>query len=120
MARLAMTQTATPPTPPVVSSKARSHLRSLAHRLEATVHVGGEGLSEAVVQAVATALRDHELIKVRLGKSFEGDRKTSAEALAVAVAADLTQVIGRIVVLYRPRAAKAGDKRPRIQLPSGS
>ena len=115
-----MSDVPTPPTPPSVSSKARSHLRSLAHSLEATVTVGAEGLSDAVLKAVATALRDHELIKVRLGKSFEGDRKGSGRALAAGVGADLTQVIGRIVVLYRPRPAEAGDKRPRINLPAGA
>lgn len=111
---------ATPPKAPVISSKARSHLRSLAHGLEPIVHIGTEGITESVCEAVGIALRDHELIKVKLGKAFVGDRKTSARELAEAVGADLTQVIGRVVVLYRPRPAKAGDKRPRIELPKTS
>ncbi|MEM6993860.1 MAG: YhbY family RNA-binding protein [Myxococcota bacterium] len=105
---------------PTVTSKARSHLRSLAHALPPTVRIGATGLTESVLEAVRVALRDHELIKVKLEKSFTADRKASARELADAVAADLTQVIGRVVVLYRPRPAKAGDKRPRIQLPAAA
>ncbi len=108
-----------PPAPPAVSSKVRSHLRSLAHGLSPVVHIGGDGVTEAVAEAVATALHDHELIKVKLGKAFPGERRDAARQLADAVGADLTQVIGRVVVLYRPRPAKADDKRPRIELPKG-
>ena len=103
---------------PTVSSKTRSYLRSLAHPLEPIVYVGAEGLTESLREAVEQALVDHELIKVKLGKAFAGDRREAARELASAVAADLTQVIGRVVVLYRPRPAKAGDKRPRIALPA--
>ena len=102
---------------PTITSKARSHLRSLAHALEPVVHVGGEGLTEAVQAAVRRALADHELVKVKLGKAFVGERKESARELADAVGADLTQVIGKVIVLYRPRPAKKDDKRPRIVIP---
>ena len=103
--------------PPTITSKARSHLRSLAHPLQPVVFIGGEGLTEAVLAAVRRALADHELIKVKLGKGFAGERKESARELADAVGADLTQVIGKVIVLYRPRPAKKDDKRPRIELP---
>ena len=82
------------------------------------VHIGGEGLSEGIVAAVAQALTDHELIKVKLGKGFVGERKPTARELADAVDADLTQIIGKVIVLYRPRPPKPGDKRPRIELPA--
>ena len=108
----------TQPVPPTVSSKARSLLRSMAHRLEPVVQLGGDGLSESVIEAVNTALGDHGLIKVRLGKSFAGERKASGRQLAEAVGADLTQVIGRVIVLYRPRPGKDDEKRPRIKLPT--
>lgn len=111
---------ATQPAAPVISSKARSHLRSLAHPLEPVVQIGGDGLTDSVCEAVSIALGDHELIKVKLGKAFTGDRKGSARELAQRVGADLTQVIGRVVVLYRPRLDEGTEKRPRIELPAGS
>jgi len=107
----------TPATSGAISSKTRSYLRSLAHPLEPLVHVGGDGMTEGILGAVKTALHDHELIKVKLGKSFTGERRPAAAGLAEAVGADLTQLIGRTIVLYRPRPVKEGDKRPRIVVP---
>lgn len=103
-------------TPPTLTTRARAHLRSLAHHLEPIVQVGADGVSEALVEAVDVALAQHELIKVRIGSNAEGDRKEIAGELAAAARADLTQVIGRVVVLYRPRPSS--DKRPRITLPT--
>ncbi|HWB80726.1 MAG TPA: ribosome assembly RNA-binding protein YhbY, partial [Nannocystaceae bacterium] len=88
---------------PSVTTRARAHLRALAHHLEPVVQVGAEGLSESLREAVVVALEQHELIKVRLGQAFEGKRREAARELAEAVAADLVQVIGRVIVLYRPR-----------------
>lgn len=101
---------------PAVTTRARAHLRALAHHLEPVVQVGGEGLSEALREAVVVALEQHELIKVRLGQAFEGKRRDAARELATAVAADLVQVIGRVIVLYRPRK-KPDPKKPTIVLP---
>jgi RNA-binding protein len=101
---------------PVVTTRARAHLRALAHHLEPVVQVGADGLSEALREAVVIALDQHELIKVRLGQAFEGKRREAARELADAVAADLVQVIGRVIVLYRPRK-KPDPKKPTIVLP---
>ena len=105
------------PVPPSVTSKDRAHLKSLAHDLEPLVKIGKEGVTEGVEGAVDEVLTEHELIKVRYGQNFEGDRKDASVALAQAVGADLTQVIGRVAVLYRPRG-KDLPNRPRIKLPS--
>jgi RNA-binding protein len=65
---------------------------------------------------VESALADHELIKVRIGRGFAGDRKRAAQDLAAATDAHLAQVIGRIAVLYR-RRRRDDPERPRIELP---
>lgn len=80
------------------------------------MQVGGEGVSQAVVDATHEALQRHELIKVKIGQAFEGDRREAAKSLAQATDADLTQVIGRVVILYRPRGRDLPG-RPRIVLP---
>ncbi|MEM9463121.1 MAG: ribosome assembly RNA-binding protein YhbY [Myxococcota bacterium] len=105
---------------PTISTRARSHLRSLAHSLRPVVQVGAEGLSESLVQATDQALGEHELIKVKLGQGFAGERKQAARELAEATRADLTQVIGRVIVLYRPRPADdpRNKDKPRISLPA--
>jgi RNA-binding protein len=102
---------------PNISGKDRAFLRSLAHELNPLVQVGQDGVSEGVQEAVAVVLEEHELIKVRFGQNFDGDRKVASAELAKAVGADLTQVIGRVAVLYRPRGKDLPNK-PQIQLPT--
>jgi RNA-binding protein len=105
---------------PTISTRARAHLRSLAHGLRPLVQIGHDGLTEAVTHATVEALLEHELVKVRLGQGFEGERKAAARALAEAAEADLTQVIGRVIVLYRPRPKNdpRNKEKPPISLPS--
>jgi RNA-binding protein len=102
---------------PSITSRQRSHLRSLAHALKPVVQVGGSGLTDGVVAAIGEALLEHELVKVKIGQSYEGDKHEAARELAERTEADLTQVIGRTVVLYRPRPKVDDDPRPRIVLP---
>jgi RNA-binding protein len=103
-----------------LSTKARAHLRSLAHHLEPVVQIGHDGLTDAVIEAIGIALARHELIKVRIGQSFEGDRKPLAVEMARRTSSDLAQTIGRIVVLYKPRTGPADPKRPAIVLPAAT
>lgn len=99
----------------MLSGKQRRYLRGLGHSLEAVVRVGKEGLTEGLVGALDAALERHELIKVRLLESVGGDRHGVAGALAEASTAELIQVLGRTVLLYRARKAD-----PAIKLPPGA
>lgn len=99
-----------------LTPRARAHLRALAHPLHPLVIVGADGLTEAVCRATQVALEDHELVKVRLGPSFTGDRREAAHRLAEATRSALAQLVGRVVVLYR-RRARDDAKRQRIVLP---
>lgn len=101
---------------PALDARARAFLKSLAHKLAPVVQLGVEGISPAAVRQISVALEDHELIKVKLGQNFPGEREESADELAARTGSSLVQVIGRIVVLYRRRSAD-DPKRPRIVLP---
>lgn len=100
-----MTQALTP--------RQRQYLKGLAHPLAPVVQVGTAGVTDAVVAAIDEALERHELIKVKLGKGHGGERAPTAADLAARCDAALCQVIGRVVVLYRPRVHAA----PTIKLP---
>jgi RNA-binding protein len=95
-----------------VTGKQRRYLRALGQRLAATLHVGHEGVSEAVVGQADAQLESHELIKVRVGDSAPADRHATAEDLARRTGAHLAQVLGRTALLYRPRRTE-----PTIVLP---
>ena len=84
-----------------LTSKERAALRKEAHGLPATVHIGKQGLTPSVLQSLEDALRTHELVKIHLGKSNDFDSKEAARELAEAVGAEVVQVIGHTVTLFR-------------------
>jgi RNA-binding protein len=96
-----------------VTGKQRRYLRGLGQRLAATLHVGHEGVSEAVVRQADGQLEAHELVKIRVGDNAPQDRHATAEELARRTGADVAQVLGRTALLYRRRA-----KEPTIVLPA--
>ena len=79
------------------------------------MQVGREGASGEVVAACDRALADHELIKVKIGQGTDGGRHDLADALARAAGAEVAQVLGKTILLFRARPAE--DERPRIKLP---
>ena len=86
-----------------LTGKQRRHLRALGHHLQAVVQVGHEGVSDALVAQADRQLQSHELIKVKVGESSPQDRHETAELLAQRTGAHVAQVLGRTVLLYRPR-----------------
>jgi RNA-binding protein len=86
-----------------LTGKHRRYLRGLGQRLTATLHVGREGLTEAVVEQAEAQLAAHELVKVRVGENAPESRHDTAEALAARTHAHLAQVLGRTALLYRAR-----------------
>jgi RNA-binding protein len=88
---------------PELTSQRKKQLRAEAHALEPLVHVGHAGVSPAVVAAVSRALRDHELIKVRLHEPE--DKRGMAQTLANATHAALCGLIGHTVILFKPKPA---------------
>lgn len=95
---------------PLLAGFQRKYLRKLAHNAKALVQVGDAGLTETVHAAVDAALRDHELVKVRLRRPE--DKREDARTLASQVGAALCGLVGHTVILYRPH-----PKTPRIELP---
>ena len=87
-----------------LTGKQRRHLRGLGHHLTPIAQLGKEGLSEAFVAAVGQALDDHELIKVRILENAAVDRHDAADELAAATHAEVAQVLGNTILLYRARA----------------
>ena len=96
----------------MLTGKQRRHLRALAHDLKPIVQIGRGGIDEGLVAAIDQALADHELIKVKLGEAAGLDRHEAAEAIASKTNAEVAQVLGYTLVLYR-----ADPEDPKIVLP---
>ena len=57
-------------------------LRRIAHHLNPVVSIGDAGLTDAVAAETERALRDHELIKVKIHSESREQRKTFCTELA--------------------------------------
>lgn len=88
------------------SSALRRALRGAGHHLSPVVQVGKEGATPAVIQQLSEALGVHELVKVRVGTESPEDRFATAERLGREAAAQIAQVLGRTVLLYRRHPEK--------------
>jgi RNA-binding protein len=98
-----------------LSSKERAELRAEAHHLTPTVHVGHQGLTDALAMALDDALRTRELVKVALAKTTDVSAKDASHQLAERLGADVVQTIGRTCTLYRENPdlkRKAGAAPP--------
>jgi RNA-binding protein len=98
-----------------LNGKERAELRSEAHHLSPTVHVGQHGLTPSLIGALDDALRTRELVKVKLRTKDEAKPKDVANSLALATNSDVVQVIGRTATLFRENPdldKKRGDIPP--------
>jgi RNA-binding protein len=98
-----------------LTAKERAALRAEAHHLTPLVHVGQAGPSPAVVRSLDDALRTRELVKVQLGRHADRGARETAQALAEATGAEVVQVIGKTLTLYRENPAlerKPGEPPP--------
>ncbi|EXI90476.1 MAG: RNA-binding protein [Candidatus Accumulibacter regalis] len=99
-----------------LSSDERRVLRARAHSLQPVVSISQNGLSESVVREVEVNLGSHELIKIRV---YNDDRQVREQFLATLcerLEAAPVQHIGKLLVIWRPRADDpAPPARPRAK-----
>ena len=96
----------------MLTSKQRATLRGIASTYETIFQIGKGGISETLIQQVKDALRKRELIKLHVLDNCPMDAREAAAELAEATGAEVVQVIGKKIVLYKP------DKdKPKIELP---
>ncbi len=85
-----------------MTSKERAQWRAKANGLEPVIQIGKEGISDNLITQIDDTLDARELIKIRVHlETAPKAPKTLAGELAVALEAEIIQVIGGIIVLYR-------------------
>ena len=80
--------------------------RSEAHHLDPVVLIGNDGLTTSVQKEVDAALHAHGLIKVRVFSDDRTKRETFFQQLADELNAAPIQHIGKLLILWRPKAIK--------------
>lgn len=85
-----------------LNTKQKQHLKGLAHPLKPVVMLGNNGLTEGVLAEIEQSLEHHELIKVKIAAEERDTKTLIANAIARETGACQVQMIGNILVLYRP------------------
>lgn len=85
----------------MLTGKQKRHLRSLAHHLTPIFQVGKGGVSDNMVQQISHALEARELIKVSVLQNAEVEAENVAVQLGMGTKAEVAQVIGKTIVLYK-------------------
>lgn len=85
----------------MLTGKQKRFLRSKAHHLNPIFQVGKGGVNQNMSKQVAEALEARELLKVSILQNCEDDKQEVADALAKTTGAEVVQVIGHTIVLYK-------------------
>ncbi|OZS77118.1 RNA-binding protein [Tetzosporium hominis] len=97
----------------MLTGKQKRFLRSEAHHLAPIFQVGKGGVNEQMIKQIQEALEVRELIKISILQNCEEDKHEVAEELAKGTGAELVQLIGLTVVLYKESVNKKKILLPR-------
>jgi RNA-binding protein len=96
-----------------MTGKERAALRAEAHHLDVLVHIGHQGLTDALLTSLDDVLRTRELVKVQVAKAGDLSAKSAANDIAERMGAEVIQVIGRTFTVFRENPdLKRGELPP--------
>ena len=96
-----------------MTSKQRAYLKGLAMTMEPIFQIGKSSLTPENTQAISEALAARELIKISVLNNCMDDPRELAQMVAERTHAQVVQVIGKKIVLYR----EGKDEKKKIVLP---
>ncbi|BAC13942.1 hypothetical conserved protein [Oceanobacillus iheyensis HTE831] len=85
----------------MLTGKQRRFLRAQANQLKPIFQVGKDGVNDNMVIQIEEALEKRELIKVSVLQNCMEDKDVVAEQISTSANAELVQVIGNNIVLYK-------------------
>jgi RNA-binding protein len=98
----------------MLTGKQKRYLRAEAHHLDPIFQVGKGGLNDHMIKSIGEALEVRELLKVSILTNNTDDKHEVARELADGTGAELVQLIGKTVILY-----KQSTDNKKIELPKG-
>jgi len=93
-----------------MTSKQRAYLKGLAMNITPVLQIGKSGLTPEFTQSVSEALEARELIKIHVLKNGADDGREIAAMLSERTRSQVVQVIGRMIVLYKPAKEEKNRK----------
>lgn len=94
-----------------LSALDRRTLRARAHVLKPVVWIAQAGASAGVLQEIDRALTAHELVKMHAAVDGRAVREEMLATICAQLGAQPVQVIGKMLVAFRPRPPAANDAR---------
>ena len=85
-----------------LTNNQKKYLRSIAHDLKPFVMIGQHGLSESVIAEIDSTMLKHELINIKLRVEDRDEKQKIIEKILEFSHAEIVQVIGGVLVIYRP------------------
>ena len=79
----------------------RKQLKALAAQLTIRYQLGKKELGPTVLDMFDKALTAHELIKIDVMKGYDGEMEPLAMDLSMRLKAEVVQIVGRVIVLFR-------------------
>ena len=99
----------------MLNSKQIKYLKGLANQLKSKYQLGKNLIGKTNLDLLDKALTKNELIKVSIMKGFDQDINEAANELGNALNAEVVQVIGGVIVLFRKNLNNSESK---IHLPN--
>ena len=97
----------------MLTGKQKRFLRATAHHLTPIFQVGKGGVNDNMIKQIADALEARELLKVSILQNCDVDKDTVANELVKGTRAELVQIIGHTIVLY-----KESKENKKLELPA--
>jgi RNA-binding protein len=96
----------------MLTGKQKRFLRKESHHLKPVFQIGKQGVHETFLKEISDVLEARELIKISVLQNAIEDSKTAGTFIAEKVNAELVQVLGNTITLYRP-----SKENPQLELP---
>lgn len=96
----------------MLTGKQKRFLRAEANQMRPIFQVGKTGVNDNMVVQINEALEKRELVKISILQNCLEDKNVVADQLVQGTKAELVQIIGNNIVLY-----KESEENKQIQLP---
>lgn len=96
----------------MLTGKQKSFLRKEAHHLKPVFQIGKQGIHDTFLKEINDVLEARELIKITVLQNAMEDSKEAGTLIADEIGAELVQVMGSIITLYKP-----SQENPELVLP---
>ena len=96
----------------MLSGKQKRYLRGMASLLNPVAIIGKEGFTPEIIKEIRNGLKANELIKIKIGKNSPDDKLEVKALIEENLTAEIVQIIGRNIVLFKSKGKETKFKLP--------